>query len=259
MIKVNGIWLGYGAPEATTWAEKADQVEARLDTFSHRWLSLPGKVTVVNRFIVPLLWYGVGFFFDTTGPDPFPITGQRRHALLGSILRLVTLFRIKEEGGPHVLLNVAPLCYTHIVSFNARACVPVGLPTAISPDVWRSVCCKSLDSRLRDLAWRIAHGVLITNHFRLVRWRLGDGICPRVGCKAIETMQHLLLECPFVRLVWDWFHAFVIGVIGCTQWAISSDFVLYGLLPLCAQPGLGICCCCLPLSSGDTSGTADAA
>ncbi|PIK50708.1 hypothetical protein BSL78_12394 [Apostichopus japonicus] len=44
-------------------------------------------------------------------------------------------------------------------------------------------------------------------------------------------MQHLLLECPFVRLVWDWFHAFVIGVIGCTQWAISSDFVLYGLLP----------------------------
>ncbi|PIK35464.1 hypothetical protein BSL78_27712 [Apostichopus japonicus] len=96
---------------------------------------------------------------------------------------------------------------------------------------WRSVCCKSLDSRLRDLAWRIAHGVLITNHFRLVRWRLGDGICPRVGCKAIETMQHLLLECPFVRLVWDWFHAFVIGVIGCTQWAISSDFVLYGLLP----------------------------
>ncbi|PIK40133.1 hypothetical protein BSL78_23034 [Apostichopus japonicus] len=34
MIKVNGIWLGYGAPEATTWAEKADQVEARLDTFS---------------------------------------------------------------------------------------------------------------------------------------------------------------------------------------------------------------------------------
>ncbi|PIK37006.1 reverse transcriptase [Apostichopus japonicus] len=98
--------------------------------------------------------------------------------------------------------------------------------------MWRrSVCCKSLDSRLRDLAWKIAHGVLITNHFRLVRWRLGDGICPRVGCKAIETMQHLLLECPFVRLVWDWFHAFVFGVIGCTQWAISSDFVLYGLLP----------------------------
>ncbi|PIK38515.1 hypothetical protein BSL78_24652 [Apostichopus japonicus] len=57
MIRVNGIWLGYGAPEATTWAEKADQVEARLDTFSRRWLSLPGKVTVVNRFIVPLLWY----------------------------------------------------------------------------------------------------------------------------------------------------------------------------------------------------------
>ncbi|PIK54242.1 pol-like protein [Apostichopus japonicus] len=44
MIKVNGIWLGYGAPEATTWAEKADQVEARLDTFSHRWLSSLGRL-----------------------------------------------------------------------------------------------------------------------------------------------------------------------------------------------------------------------
>ncbi|PIK40222.1 pol-like protein [Apostichopus japonicus] len=182
MIKVNGIWLGYGAPEATTWAEKADQVEARLDTFSHRWLSLPGKVTVVNRFIVPLLWYPgtviaapdhalvrleriifdfiwgkrkpnlvkrtvlyktplsgglglvhlpsklrflllkgvfvafenpsfpfaffvrywVGFFFDTTGPDPFPITGQRRHALLGSILRLVTLFVESKKRVGHM-------------------------------------------------------------------------------------------------------------------------------------------------------------
>ncbi|PIK55224.1 pol-like protein [Apostichopus japonicus] len=182
MIKVNGIWLGYGAPEATTWAEKADQVEARLDTFSHRWLSLPGKVTVVNRFIVPLLWYpgtviaapdhalvrleriifdfiwgkrkpnlvkrtvlyktplsgglglvhlpsklrflllkGVfvafenpsfpfaffvrywgGFLFRHHGPDPFPITGQRRHALLGSILRLVTLFVESKKRVGHM-------------------------------------------------------------------------------------------------------------------------------------------------------------
>ncbi|PIK36135.1 hypothetical protein BSL78_27038 [Apostichopus japonicus] len=112
----------------------------------------------------------------------------------------------------------------------------------VGPD--SPVCCKSLDSRLRDLAWRIAHGVLITNHFRLVRWRLGDWICPSVVCKAIETLQHLLLECPFVRLVWEWFHAFVIGVIGCTQWAISTDFVLHGLLPPVCQPGLRICCCC---------------
>ncbi|PIK42018.1 pol-like protein [Apostichopus japonicus] len=76
MIKVNGIWLGYGAPEAPTWAEKAEQVEARLDTFSHRWLSLTGKVTVVNRFIVPLLW--VSWYGDRrTGSCLFLLgTGQ---------------------------------------------------------------------------------------------------------------------------------------------------------------------------------------
>ncbi|PIK47530.1 pol-like protein [Apostichopus japonicus] len=45
---------------------------------------------------------GVGFFFDTTGPDPFPITGQRRHALLGSILRLVTLFVESKKRVGHM-------------------------------------------------------------------------------------------------------------------------------------------------------------
>ncbi|PIK46453.1 pol-like protein [Apostichopus japonicus] len=194
MIKVNGIWLGYGAPEATTWAEKADQVEARLDTFSHRWLSLPGKVTVVNRFIVPLLWYpgtviaapdhalvrleriifdfiwgkrkpnlvkrtvlyqtplsgglglvhlpsklrffllkGVfvafenpsfpfaffvrywgGFLFRHHWPGSFSNNRPKATRPSGVYTQIGdSLRRIKEEGGPHVLLNVAPLCYTH--------------------------------------------------------------------------------------------------------------------------------------------------
>ena len=34
-----------------------DLVEARLTDFGDRYISLLGKVTVINRFIYPLLWY----------------------------------------------------------------------------------------------------------------------------------------------------------------------------------------------------------
>ena len=313
MMKINGIWFGYGNPEAVTWAEKADSVEARLDTFSHRWLSLPGKVTVVNRFVVPLLWYpgtviaatdralvrlerivfdfiwgkrkpnlvkrtvlyqsplsgglglvhlpsklrfllvkGVftafenpslpfacfvrfwgGFIFRSYWPGTFSNNRPKASNPSGVYTQIGdSLRRVKDEGGPHVLLNVAPsVLYPHLFRSMLAPVSPSGNQAAISPDVWRSVCCKLLDSRLRDLAWRVAHGVLVTNHFRLFRWQLGDGVCPRVGCGAIETMRHLLLECSFVGLVWEWFHSYVISVTGCTQWAISIDFVLYGLLP----------------------------
>ncbi|KAJ8017904.1 hypothetical protein HOLleu_44417 [Holothuria leucospilota] len=56
-IKINGIWFGYGSPESLTWNEKVDLVEARLKDFGDRYISLLGKVTVINRFVYPLLWY----------------------------------------------------------------------------------------------------------------------------------------------------------------------------------------------------------
>ena len=314
MMRVNGIWFGYGTPDTTTWAEKADLVEARLDTYSRRWLSLPGKVTVVNRFVVPLLWYpgtviaasdhalvrleriifdfiwgkrkpnlvkrtvlyktplsgglglvhlpsklrflllkGVftayenpsfpfasfvrfwgGFLFRSHWPGTFSNTRPKASYPSGVYIQISdSLRRIIDEGGPQVLWDVAPsVLYPHLFrSMLAPVCPLSAVQVAVSPEVWRSVCCKLFDSRLRDLAWRIAHGALVTNHFRLFRWGQGDGICPRVGCRAIETIQHLFLECSFVGLAWEWFHTYIIGVTGCTQWTISSDFVLYGLLP----------------------------
>ena len=50
-------WFGYGLPESLTWHEKVDLVEARLTDFGERYISLFGKVTVINRFVYPLLWY----------------------------------------------------------------------------------------------------------------------------------------------------------------------------------------------------------
>ncbi|PIK35956.1 pol-like protein [Apostichopus japonicus] len=56
-IKINGIWFGYDAPCDVTWSERAEVFESRLETFGTRWLSILGKVTVINRFVSPILWY----------------------------------------------------------------------------------------------------------------------------------------------------------------------------------------------------------
>ncbi|PIK54235.1 hypothetical protein BSL78_08862 [Apostichopus japonicus] len=56
-IKINGIWFGYDAPCDVTWNERAEVFQSRLETFGTRWLSILGKVTVINRFVSPILWY----------------------------------------------------------------------------------------------------------------------------------------------------------------------------------------------------------
>ncbi|PIK51661.1 hypothetical protein BSL78_11471 [Apostichopus japonicus] len=88
MIRVIGIWLGYGAPRPPLGPRRL------IRWRQGRHIQIGGS--------------GVVFFFATTGPDPFPITGQRRHAF-GVYTQIGdSLCRIKEEGGPDVLLNVAP-------------------------------------------------------------------------------------------------------------------------------------------------------
>ncbi|PIK45265.1 reverse transcriptase [Apostichopus japonicus] len=69
-------------------------------------------------------------------------------------------------------------------------------------EVWRSVHSRLNGCRLRDLAWRIAHGALVTN-LKRYHWRLGDGLCPRTGCDSLESTAHVFWHCPFVLNLWE--------------------------------------------------------
>ena len=98
------------------------------------------------------------------------------------------------------------------------------------PEVWRVVHSRSLDYRRRDLLWRIAHDAIVTNLKRL-RWRLGDGKCPRAGCTKWESVPHVFWQCGFVALLWEWFQALADRLTFSNTWAVSRDYALYGLSP----------------------------
>ena len=50
-------------------------------------------------------------------------------------------------------------------------------------------------------------GVLITNHFRLARWGLGNG---RVleGTVGVARRYNIFLQCVYVEQVWAWFESY---------------------------------------------------
>ncbi|PIK53022.1 hypothetical protein BSL78_10083 [Apostichopus japonicus] len=97
-------------------------------------------------------------------------------------------------------------------------------------EVWRSVHSRLNGCRLRDLAWRIAHGALVTN-LKRYHWRLGDGLCPRTGCDSLESTAHVFWHCPFVLNLWEWFQSWTDRLAGDRSWSVGQGFVLYGLDP----------------------------
>ena len=251
-IKINGIWFGYDAPSEVTWKEKAEVFENRL----------LGKVTVVNRFVLPLLWYPGAVY-----PIPRRVLVRLERAMFSFIwsggtelVKRAVLYQSLDDGGlgvfhlksklncfllkqlfvtvsdpklpcsyffrfwgglylrrwvPSIFRNSEPhsstpsavvnvICSTlrelaqvdlsqpGLVLRTVRtvALESVGVQNRHSAEVWRSVHSRLHNNRLRDLAWRIAHGALVTN-LKRYHWRLGDGLCPRTGCDRLESIAHI--------------------------------------------------------------------
>ncbi|PIK44771.1 hypothetical protein BSL78_18376 [Apostichopus japonicus] len=229
-IKINGIWFGYDAPCDVTWNERAEVYERRLETFGTRWLSVLGKVTVINRFVTHILWYtGRGvpnsasleraiFSFIWTGSTELVKRAVLYQKLekgglgvvhLGSKLTCL-LFKqlfvavthpglpcsyfVRFWGGLHLrrwvpalfsnrephsskpsrvvrvicsaLIELPPVDLSRpalvLSSLRDRALNAIFVQGRHPVEVWRSVHSRLNGGRLRDLAWRIAHGALVT-------------------------------------------------------------------------------------------------
>ncbi|KAJ7988599.1 hypothetical protein DPEC_G00325220 [Dallia pectoralis] len=112
----------------------------------------------------------------------------------------------------------------------------------VGPDVWRAIQRPGLSHRMRDLNWLGIHRRLPV---RDVLYRHGlnkTKLCPRAGCGAEETLEHVFWECPFAKKValWDSLGFLVrsnvdkgvAGAIGWVRaelrWRIDSDVARYG-------------------------------
>ncbi|PIK43792.1 reverse transcriptase [Apostichopus japonicus] len=301
-IKINGIWFGYDAPCDVTWNERAEVFQSRLETFSTRWLSILGKVTVINRFVSPILWYPGAVY-----PIPRRVLVRLERAIFSFIwsggtelVKRAVLYQKLEKGGlgvvhlgskltfllfkqlfvavtdpglpcsyfvrfwgglhlrrwvPALFSNREPHSSTpnRVVRVICSALIelpPVDLsqPALVhsslrdkalnatfvqgrhSAEVWRSVHSKLNGYRLRDLAWRVAHGALVTN-LKRYHWRLGDGLCPRTGCDSLESTAHVFWHCYFVVNLWEWFQTWTDRVTGDRSWSVGQGFILYGVDP----------------------------
>ncbi|KAJ8022552.1 hypothetical protein HOLleu_37482 [Holothuria leucospilota] len=100
-IKINGIWFGYGSPESLTWNEKVHLVEARLKDFGDRYISLLGKVTVINRFVYPLLWYPGTVLAAPEGVLVRPERAVFRFLWSGKteLVRRKVVYQVPRQGG----------------------------------------------------------------------------------------------------------------------------------------------------------------
>ncbi|PIK38587.1 hypothetical protein BSL78_24570 [Apostichopus japonicus] len=227
-IKINGIWFGYDAPGDVTWSERAEVFESRLETFGTRWLSILGKVTVVNRFVSPILWYPGAVY-----PIPRRVLVRLERAIFSFIwsggtelVKRAVMYQKLEKGGLGWFIWEPALVHS---SLRDRALNAIFVQGRHPVEVWRSVHSRLNGCRLRDLAWRIAHGALVTN-LKRYHWRLGDGLCPRTGCDSLESTAMFFGIALCFELVG------VVSVLdrpfnGDRSWSVGQGFVLYGLDP----------------------------
>lgn len=91
--------------------------------------------------------------------------------------------------------------------------------------VWPRLHDLALDRDHRILAWRLLHGSLWCGAFQAyighrseqltIRERAEQATCPRPGCQGtLETLSHMLLDCPTSMRVWTWVAAI---------WRLLSD------------------------------------
>ncbi|PIK36133.1 hypothetical protein BSL78_27036 [Apostichopus japonicus] len=116
---------------------------------------------VINRFVSPILWYpGAVYQFRVAS-----WCGWRGRFFI----HMVWWYRACQEGGIVPKTGEGGLGVVHLGTgprsqfLRDRALNAIFVQGRHPVEVWRSVHSRLNGCRLRDLAWRIAHGALVTN------------------------------------------------------------------------------------------------
>jgi hypothetical protein len=101
---------------------------------------------------------------------------------------------------------------------------------------WKSLWRQGLTRESVWVLWRLAHGALpcgARQRYQAIQQRrqeVPDGRCTQLGCDAVwDTLTHSFLDCPAVRLVWDWVAQLYSHVSGGQLPPLTADVVLCGV------------------------------
>ena len=93
------------------------------------------------------------------------------------------------------------------------------------PVTWKSLQFMPMDHQVRDLSWKVAHGVLYTAD-RLISF--GYQIAPSCFCGYhLECVEHLLFSCPLAKSGLDWIQSMLFLATPVAP-SISVRYVLFG-------------------------------
>ena len=133
-------------------------------------------------------------------------------------------------GSSKIVTATCKSCYQLLLSLNVSQphCI---LKFAASfgaldwPVTWRSLQFMPLDRQVRDLSWKVAHGVLYTAD-RLISF--GYAISPACFCGYhLECPEHLFFSCPLARSGIDWIQS-ILYLASPLAPSISVRHVLFG-------------------------------
>ncbi|KAE8690784.1 hypothetical protein F3Y22_tig00110893pilonHSYRG00506 [Hibiscus syriacus] len=92
---------------------------------------------------------------------------------------------------------------------------------------WKRIWTIKLPQRLRFFLWLILKEKVMTNFERSKRMLTDNPSCPACNCPS-ETILHVLRDCPYARMVWDWFIPSSIAAIW-QIWKQRNEYIFHGI------------------------------
>ena len=113
----------------------------------------------------------------------------------------------------------------------------VGRPINRWASVWRKSRLKIIENKKNDLIWLLIHSA-VRVRYNLKSWGYidSDGCAM---CHRIETMQHCFVNCPRVKMVWDFFTPHLSRLLG-SPFSLSFSSVLFPFSSLHSSPSLSL-------------------
>ncbi|XP_056126703.1 uncharacterized protein LOC130104239 [Rhinichthys klamathensis goyatoka] len=101
-----------------------------------------------------------------------------------------------------VLTMVGVFVFMLIIQDRESVSPIPGLTLGEAKQTWKNAAHPALRNRHKDLAWMVAHEILLVRAVMHSRGMAKDSTCPRSGCNCPETVRHLLWECRAARDLW---------------------------------------------------------